>query len=100
MREVIYEQEMKELSFLSCEIEMDEAMFGGKGACKRGWGASRKSTQYETYYPDRKFYPEGGFQSLTKKSDLFSESPSTLFTSLDIRRRFLLYILFKGNIFF
>jgi len=44
--------------------------------------------------------PEGGFQSLTKKSDLFSESPSTLFTGLDIRRRFLLYILLLGDIFF
>jgi len=38
MRGGIYEQEMKELFFLSCEIEIDEAMFGGNVAGKSGWG--------------------------------------------------------------
>jgi transposase len=33
---------MKELSTLSGEIEMDETMFGGKRAGKRGWGAVGK----------------------------------------------------------
>ena len=41
-RETIYHASIKDLKPLSGEIEMDEAMFGGKRPGKRGWGASGK----------------------------------------------------------
>lgn len=40
LREDIYDQEIKELSELSGQIEMDETMFGGRISGKRGWGTA------------------------------------------------------------
>ena len=37
LREVIYQDSIKDLKPLSGEIEMDETMFGGRRAGKRGW---------------------------------------------------------------
>ena len=42
LREAIYDLSMRDLSELSGEIEMDEAMFGGRVPGKRGWGAAGK----------------------------------------------------------
>lgn len=42
LREIIYDVQLKELTELSGEIEMDETMFGGKRTGKRGWGAAGK----------------------------------------------------------
>lgn len=49
LREVIYRQALKELSSLSGQIEMDESMFGGKAAGKRGWGAAGKHMVFGIY---------------------------------------------------
>ena len=48
-REVIYDQQITELSMLSGEIEMDETMFGGKRPGKRGWGAAGKHIVFGIY---------------------------------------------------
>ena len=49
LREVIYANEMRELSTLSGKIEMDETMFGGKAPGKRGWGAAGKHMVFGLY---------------------------------------------------
>ena len=49
LRETIYNQEVKKLSALSGEIEMDETMFGGRRPGKRGWGASGKHIVFGIY---------------------------------------------------
>jgi transposase len=49
LREAIYDRAMRELSELSGEIEMDEAMFGGKVPGKRGWGAAGKRMVFGLY---------------------------------------------------
>ena len=48
-RETIYLDTIKDLKPLSGGIEMDETMFGGRRAGKRGWGASGKIIK--TYFP-------------------------------------------------
>jgi transposase len=48
-REAIYDQQIKELSELSGEIEMDETMFGGYRSGKRGWGAAGKHMVFGLY---------------------------------------------------
>ena len=42
LRETIYLNSIKALKPISGEIEMDETMFGGRRAGKRGWGATGK----------------------------------------------------------
>ena len=42
LREIIYDIQLQALTELSGEIEMDETMFGGRRAGKRGWGAAGK----------------------------------------------------------
>lgn len=49
LRETIYNQEVKKLSALSGEIEMDKTMFGGRRLGKRGWGASSKYIVFGIY---------------------------------------------------
>ncbi len=49
LREVIYNQTIKELSLVSGKIEMDETMFGGRKPGKRGWGASGKHMVFGIY---------------------------------------------------
>ena len=49
LREAIYQEQMKVLSALSGEIEMDETMFGGKVPGKRGWGAAGKHMVFGIY---------------------------------------------------
>ena len=49
LREIIYQQIMKELEPLSGEIGMDETMFGGRRPGKRGWGASGKNIVFGIY---------------------------------------------------
>lgn len=49
LRETIYSHATKELSSLSGTIEMDETMFGGRVAGKRGWGASGKHMVFGIY---------------------------------------------------
>lgn len=49
LREVIYQDSIKDLKLLSGEIEMDETMFGGKRPGKRGWGASGKNIVFGIY---------------------------------------------------
>ena len=48
-RETIYWNLIKDLQPLSGEIEMDETMFGGRRAGKRGWGASGKNIVFGIY---------------------------------------------------
>ena len=48
-RESIYQDVIKDLKPLSGEIEMDETMFGGKRAGKRGWGALGKIIVFGIY---------------------------------------------------
>ena len=49
LREVIFESAIQELKMLSGEIEMDEALFGGKRHGKRGWGAASKHMVFGIY---------------------------------------------------
>ena len=42
LREAIYVNQLKELTVLTGQIEMDETMFGGYRPGKRGWGAGGK----------------------------------------------------------
>src|SRR6056297_499884 len=51
LREVIYDDWIKDLNPLSGEIEMDETMFGGRRPGKRGWGATGKNIVFGIY-PD------------------------------------------------
>jgi len=53
-RETIYLDTIKDLEPLSGEIEMDETMFGGRRAGKRGWGASGKIIVFGIYQRNRK----------------------------------------------
>ena len=49
LREAVYHQTMQELSALSGQIEMDEAMFRGRVPGKRGWGAAGKQMVFGLY---------------------------------------------------
>jgi len=49
LRETIYTHEVKKLSTLSGEIEMDETMFSGRQPGKHGWGASGKHIVFGIY---------------------------------------------------
>lgn len=49
LRQVIYDQVLKELKTLSGTLEMDETMFGGKRPGKRGWGAAGKHVVFGIY---------------------------------------------------
>jgi len=49
LREVIYQDSIKDLKPLSVEIEMDETMFGSKRAGKRAWGATGKIIVFGIY---------------------------------------------------
>ena len=49
LREAIYHIELKGLSYLSGQIEMDETMFDGKAPGKRGWGAAGKHMVFGIY---------------------------------------------------
>ena len=49
IRLAIYKQTVKELQELSGVIEMDEAVFGGRRAGKRGWGAEGKHMVFGIY---------------------------------------------------
>jgi transposase len=49
LREVIYQQALKDLKPLSGKIEMDETMFGGRKPGKRGWGATGKNMVFGIY---------------------------------------------------
>jgi len=49
LREVIYQDIIKDLKPLSGEIEMDETMFGGRKPGKRGWGATGKWVVFGIY---------------------------------------------------
>ena len=54
LREVIYEDSMKDLKPLPGKIEMDETMFGGKRPGKRGWGATAKIIVFGIYQRNAK----------------------------------------------
>ena len=56
LREVIYQNIIKDLKPLSGEIEMDETMFGGKKAGKRGWGATGKTIVFGIYQRNGKVF--------------------------------------------
>ena len=60
-REAIYDKAEKELRelVLSGELELDEAMFGGHGNGKRGWGAEGKHIVFGMYQRNGKviFFP-------------------------------------------
>lgn len=49
LREVIYQDIIKELKPISGEIEMDETMFDGRKFGKRGWGATDKWIVFGIY---------------------------------------------------
>ena len=49
VRLAIYQDSLEELRLLSGEIEMDEAMFGGKRPGKRGWGAEGRQMVFGIY---------------------------------------------------
>ena len=49
LREVIYQDNIKDLKPLSGEIEMDETMTGDRRPGKRGWGASGKNIVFGIY---------------------------------------------------
>ena len=49
LREIIYQNTIKDLEPLSGEIEMDETMFGGRRPSKRSWGASGKNIVFGIY---------------------------------------------------
>jgi transposase len=49
LREVIYQNAIKDLNPLSGEIEIDETMFGGRRPGKRGWGVSGKNIVFGIY---------------------------------------------------
>ena len=49
IREAIYNHSLIELKQLSGELEMDETMFGGRRAGKRGWGAEGKQIVFGIY---------------------------------------------------
>ena len=53
-RETIYLDTIKDLKPLSGGIEMDETMFGGRRAGKRGWGASSKIIVFGIYQRNEK----------------------------------------------
>jgi transposase len=54
LREAIYENSLSELKQLSGELELDETMFGGRRAGKRGWEAEGKQIVFGIYQRDGK----------------------------------------------
>jgi transposase len=96
LREAIYDQEMKELSELSGQIEMDETMFGGKVPGKRGWGAAGKLMVFGLYQRNGKVlvFPITGrgrralvplMTGHTKAGSLYYTDDWHAYTFLDIR---------------
>ena len=96
MRETIYAHTMKELSELSGEIEMDEALFGGRVPGKRGWGAAGKHMVFGMYQRNGKVLtfpiPGRGKKMLaplmvthTKPGSLYYTDDWNAYTFLDIR---------------
>jgi len=96
LREALYGQAMKELSELSGEIEMDEALFGGRVPGKRGWGAAGKRMVFGLYQRNGKVlaFPitSRGRRELiplmtghTKAGSLYYTDDWHAYTFLDIR---------------
>ena len=56
-RESIYHDNIKYLKSLSGEIEIDETMFGGRIAGKRGWCASGKNIVFGIYQKNGEVFP-------------------------------------------
>lgn len=95
-REVIYDQQIKELSKLSGAIEMDETMFGGYRPGKRGWGAAGKRIVFGIYQRDGKVltFPIASrskqelvplMTAYTKPGSLYYTDDWHAYTFLDIR---------------
>lgn len=96
MRETIYSDTMRELSKLSGEIEIDEALFGGRVPGKRGWGAAGKHMVFGMYQRKGKVLtfpiPGRGEKTLvplmvthTKPGSLYYTDDWHAYTFLDIR---------------
>jgi transposase len=96
LREVIYQQTLRELTPLYGVIEMDEAMFGGKAPGKRGWGAAGKHMVFGMYQRDGKVltFPitSRGKKTLvplltahTKAGSLYYTDDWHAYTFLDVR---------------
>ena len=88
---------MREFSELSGEIEMDEALFGGRVPGKRGWGAAGKHMVFGMYQRNGKVLtfpiPGRGKKTLvplmvthTKPGNLYYTDDWHAYTFLDIRR--------------
>ena len=96
LREAIYDHQIQQLSELSGEIEMDETMFGGYRAGKRGWGAAGKHIVFGIYQRNGKVltFPisSRSIQDLvplmtayTKPGSLYYTDDWHAYTFLDIR---------------
>ena len=99
---------MRELSELSGEIEMDEAMFGGRVPGKRGWGAAGKRMVFGLYQRNGRVlaFPvtNRGTQDLVplmtrhaKAGSLYYTDDWHAYTFLDIRGNHVVIKKDKGN---
>jgi len=108
LREVIYQDAIKDLSALSGQIEMDEALFGGRKPGKRGWGAAGKHMVFGIYQRNGKAitFPVAsrGKKSLvplvvkhTRPGSLYYTDDWHAYTSLNIRGNHVVIYKEKGR---
>ena len=108
LRETIYEHQIKELSTLCGEIEMDETMFGGRVPGKRGWGASGKVIVFGIYQRNGKVltFPITNrskqqliplMTTYTKAGSLYYTDDWHAYTFLDIRGNHVVITKQKGR---
>ena len=108
LREVIYQDAVKDLSELSGQIEMDETLFGGRKPGKRGWGAAGKHMVFGIYQRNGKVitFPvtSRGKKSLvplvvehTRPGSLYYTDDWHAYTSLNIRGNHVVIYKEKGR---
>jgi len=106
-RESIYRDVIKDLKPLSGQIEMDETMFGGRRAGKRGWGASGKTIVFGIYQRNGKVltFPISSraretmmpyITRYTKTGSLYYTDDWFAYTSLPIRGNHVVVLKEKG----
>lgn len=96
IREAIYQDSLEELKQLSGKLEMDETMFGGRRAGKRGWGAGGKIIVFGIYQRNGNIltFPVASrntdtlqplIQSYTKPGSLYYTDDWHAYASLSVR---------------
>jgi transposase len=106
-RHAIYDHSLAELHKLKGKLEMDETMFGGRRAGKRGWGAEGKTIVFGIYkrngevivfpVPDRKAETlEPLIKQSTKKHSVYYTDDYSAYATITARGKHVTVIKKKG----